>query len=71
MFCNRFIFEIIYAGSLEFILEKAINSICTNYIHSSKTIGPSVVRTLPLAAGRNKGGHYFPLQKYNRALPGI
>ena len=28
-------------------------------IHVPLTIGPSGVRALPLAAGRNEGGHYF------------
>ena len=28
-------------------------------VQKSVSIGPSVVRALPLAAGRNKGGHYF------------
>jgi hypothetical protein len=32
------------------------------------TIGPSGVRALPLAAGRNEGGHYFG-QSGVRALP--
>ena len=39
-------------------------------------IGPSGVRALPLAAGRNEGGHYFHyknmtalFREYNRVLP--
>ena len=27
-------------------------------------VGPSVVRALPLAAGRNEGGHYFHYKNY-------
>ena len=27
--------------------------------YTTTTIGPSGLRALPLAAGRNKGGHYF------------
>ena len=41
-------------------------------------IGLSGVRALPLAVGRNKGGHYFHYKnitalfwEYNRALPAI
>ena len=34
---------------------------------SSKRIGPSGVRALPLAAGINEGGHYF--RYFNLLLP--
>jgi hypothetical protein len=29
------------------------------YIYACKNLGPSRVRALPLAAGRNEGDHYF------------
>ena len=47
----------------------------TQKITKYKTIGASGVDALPLAAGRNEGGHYFHyknitalFREYNRAL---
>ena len=42
------------------VLQSKINLLReTRYSNEHQLIGPSRVRALPLAAGTNKGGHYF------------